>query len=73
MKISVSVKLHASEEKVTKKDEKNFVVSINVIPEKGKANAAVIRLLAEFFHVPKSHIHIIRGATSRNKIVEIIE
>ncbi len=39
----------------------------------GKANAALIDLLAEHFGVKKSGISIIRGLTSREKVVEIRE
>jgi uncharacterized protein (TIGR00251 family) len=37
----------------------------------GKANAALIDFLAEHFDVRKSSISIIRGLTSREKVVEI--
>ncbi len=40
-------------------------------PEKGKANDAVIKLLAEYFKVPRSHVHLISGATSKRKLFEI--
>lgn len=47
-------------------------VRINAPPDKGKANDALIELLAEHFSVSKSSIHIISGHTSRIKKVEII-
>jgi uncharacterized protein YggU (UPF0235/DUF167 family) len=37
----------------------------------GKANAAVIKLLADYYNVPKSCISIARGRTSRAKIVHV--
>ena len=40
-------------------------------PEDGKANKAVIELLAKFFKIPKSKITIIKGETSRTKIITI--
>ena len=40
-------------------------------PSDGAANDAVIKMLAKHFDVPKSSIRIIRGATSRNKVIEI--
>lgn len=40
-------------------------------PSDGAANDAVIKILAKHFDVPKSSIRIIRGATSRNKVIEI--
>jgi uncharacterized protein (TIGR00251 family) len=36
-------------------------------PADGKANKAVIKLLAEFVDVPPSRVTLLRGATSRNK------
>lgn len=39
-------------------------------PSDGAANDAVIKMLAKHFDVPKSSIRIIRGATSRNKVIE---
>ncbi|MDR1494730.1 MAG: DUF167 domain-containing protein [Rickettsiales bacterium] len=37
----------------------------------GKANEALIELLAAKYAVPKSQIHVIGGFKNRNKIVEI--
>lgn len=39
----------------------------------GKANQAVIGLLAKHFGVAKSQVKIVRGATSKVKIVQIID
>ncbi len=40
-------------------------------PVDGKANEAVVRLLAERFDVPKSRIALVSGETSRLKTFEI--
>lgn len=40
-------------------------------PEDGKANAAVIALLAETWRLPKSAFAVIKGATSRNKTISV--
>jgi uncharacterized protein YggU (UPF0235/DUF167 family) len=37
----------------------------------GKANRAVIELLADYYDVPKSSIEILRGHTSNHKIVAV--
>ncbi len=39
----------------------------------GKANRAVVGLLAEYYGVPKSHVEIIRGHTARTKAVRITQ
>ena len=45
--------------------------SVTAVPDKGKANAALIDLLADYYGVPKTSISIVRGATDRLKIIEI--
>ncbi len=46
-------------------------VQITTAPEKGKANMALIALLAEYWGVPKSALTIMRGETSRLKVLEV--
>lgn len=78
MRISVHAKLHAREEKVEKTviqrltgPEDQYQVFVKELPVDGKANEAIIRVLAEYFKVPKSSVRIVAGGTSREKIVEI--
>lgn len=44
---------------------------VRAIPEKGKANAALVALLAKQLAVPKRTVDVIRGATSRLKTIRI--
>lgn len=44
---------------------------VSAAPEDGKANAAVIELLAEALGLPKRALTIVRGETSRSKLVRI--
>jgi len=46
-------------------------VSVTAPPEDGKANAAVIALLARAWRVPKRDITVVRGAGSRQKTVRV--
>jgi len=46
-------------------------VYTTTVPENGRANDAVIDLLAEYFDVAKSRIKILKGQTSRDKIVTV--
>ncbi len=41
------------------------------VPDKGKANAAVIALLAKALGVPKSAITLVSGDTARQKTVRV--
>ncbi len=46
-------------------------VKLTATPVDGKANEALIELLADHFDVAKGKIKIVRGLTSKNKMVEI--
>jgi uncharacterized protein len=46
-------------------------VMVTAVPEAGKANEALIKLLAKEWGVPKSSISLVAGATDRNKILHI--
>jgi len=46
-------------------------IAVTAAPEKGKANEAVIALLADRLRLPKSAFSIVRGATQSQKLVEI--
>ncbi len=48
-----------------------YRVYTNAAPADGAANAAVIKMLAKHFDVPKTSIKIIRGAISHDKVIEI--
>jgi uncharacterized protein (TIGR00251 family) len=45
--------------------------SVTAPPDKGKANEALIELLAGHFGVAKSAIRLIKGQMSRQKLIEI--
>jgi uncharacterized protein (TIGR00251 family) len=53
------------------KEQKVLRVKVTAIPEDGKANEALIKLISKSFHVAKSCISIVRGVTSRIKEVVI--
>jgi uncharacterized protein (TIGR00251 family) len=71
MRIEVRVKPNARKNEVTKLEESRFLISVAAPPVEGKANEKAIELLAEYFHKPKRCISILRGTTSRDKIVEV--
>jgi len=71
MIIEVKVKAKAREEKVEKLGENSFNVFVKALPIGGKANEAVIKLLADYFKLAKSRIKIVSGLKSKRKIVEI--
>ncbi len=48
-------------------------IKLTAPPVDGAANDSLIKLLAEHFNKPKSKIKIAAGATSKNKIIEILD
>lgn len=78
MRIVVQAKPSSRQEQVEKLDlpaqagEMNFKVSVKELPVQGRANAAIVRALAEYFKVAPSRVRIISGYTSRLKVVEIV-
>ena len=49
----------------------SLVVAVTAPPIDGRANDAVIALLAETWHLPKSAFGIVKGTTSRTKTMAI--
>jgi uncharacterized protein YggU (UPF0235/DUF167 family) len=44
---------------------------VSAVAEKGKANDAVVKLLAKAWRVPRSSLAIVAGETDRNKVVAV--
>lgn len=69
-KVSVVVKPGSKVDLVERSDD-GFIIHTKARAVDGKANEAVIKLLAKHFDVPKTTIRIKTGIASRTKIVEI--
>ena len=65
--------------RVTPKASRNVIVVaedglrayVTVVPEDGKANAAVAKLLAKALGVAKSRLTLVRGQTARDKVFRL--
>ena len=51
--------------------EERLAVKVSAPPDKGKANAAIVKLLAKVLGLPKSAFLIASGETSRLKTIDI--
>jgi len=71
VKISIKVIPNAKTEEVIN-DGDRFLVRVKEPAKEGKANRAVVNLLAEHFKVAKSSIVIVSGLKNRNKVVNIL-
>ena len=72
MKIFIKVKPSSREEKIEKIDESHFEVAVKEPPVNGLANKGVERALSDYFNISRSRVRIVKGFTSKQKIVEII-
>jgi len=67
----VKVQPKASLDQVVGYREGVLQLRVTASPDKGRANAAVISLLAEALGVAKTRVRIIRGQTSRDKVLTV--
>lgn len=70
MKITVRVIPRAKINRIEVQLDGVVRVHTTTAPTDGKATADVIKMLAEYYNVPKTSIKLVRGATSRDKIFE---
>lgn len=84
MKVFVKAKPNSKENKIEELNAQNnlfedkkekfdfsFVIKVKEKPVLGRANEAIIKILAGHFGVAKSSINLVSGATSKNKIFNI--
>lgn len=71
--IRVTPKASANRIKIEEQPEGRFLIRIYVttVPEDGKANEAVIALLAKELGIAKSCFTILRGHTGKDKVIAI--
>lgn len=85
IKINTEKKYISFEIKVQPKAKKNEIIinigachgmpllyiKVTAPPDKGKANEAVIKLIADKLNIKKSYVFILRGETNQNKVIGI--
>ena len=69
--VSVRVQPRASSNEVLEVRNGRLLVRTTAAPADGKANKAVIKLLAVYFDIAPSRIRLVRGKTQRNKELRI--
>ncbi len=70
MKIRVKVTPNSKVNEVIREGDM-FLVRVKGPAKEGKANRAVIKLLADYFGVPQRQIDISSGFSSRNKVIDV--
>ena len=69
--VPVYVQPGASRERLCGEHDGRLKLAVTVPPEKGKANKAVCRFLADALGVSKAQVHVVSGHASRLKEVFI--
>ena len=69
MRINVRVYPKSSRNSVSWSDEGTLTVRVTAAPENGKANDAVVKLLADRLGIPRSGVRMLKGQRTRNKVL----
>ena len=69
--LRVKVKPNARTEELLALDDGSFAAHVKALPVDGKANAALIALVARHFGLRKAQVSIKSGASGRLKLVQI--
>lgn len=70
-RIVVTVSPGASRSELVGRHGDGWKVRVAAAPERGRANEALLALLAEKLGLPRSRLAVVAGQTSRRKIVEV--
>jgi uncharacterized protein len=70
-RLRLNVSPGAARSEVAGRQGDAWKVRVTAAPERGRANDAVVRLLAERLGVPRGSVAVVSGHTAREKIVEL--
>jgi len=69
VQLKVRVYPRSSRDDIALDDDQGLKVWVTSPPEAGRANDAVVKLLADKLGVPRSGVRILRGHKSRHKVI----
>jgi len=72
MRLEVKAYPSARKERIIEENGR-FKVYTSVPPDKGKANQKILKMLAKHLGIKRSQLKIIKGVSSRIKIIEVVE
>ncbi len=72
LRLTVHVQPGARRTEVVSVHEDVLKVRVAAPPAEGQANAELVRFLAQTLGVPRQQVKIIRGASARRKLVEVM-
>lgn len=68
----VKVVPHARRQEILGLTGNALKITLTAAPEKGEANACLLKFLAQLFQLPKSHVRLQAGMSSREKLVVLV-
>ena len=71
VRVEILVRPNASRGGVGGNHDGALVVRVTEPPDRGRATGAALRALAESFGVPSRNVTLVRGPTTRRKVVQI--
>lgn len=71
MRITITVKPNSKQVPLVVNNGGDIVVYVRQQAIGGRANEAVINLLAEYYDVPKTRVTIIKGHSTHRKVIEV--
>ncbi len=71
VRFEVSVQPRSSRNQVVGEQNEALKIKLTAPPVEGEANAALVDFLSNYLKIPRKDIKLVKGETSRHKIVEI--
>jgi len=72
MKVNIVVKTNSSKGPlVESQPDGSLIVFLREAALEGKANRALVKILADYYKLPKTRIKIVHGKASKHKMVEL--
>lgn len=71
-RIAVIVKPKARKPEIVKISPEDYRIAVREPAQHGQANEAAINLLSEHLGIPKSKLKLVRGVSSRHKLIEVM-
>jgi hypothetical protein len=69
--LSVRVTPGAKRDSIEQTADGTWKIRLRARAVEGAANAALVEQLSEWLDIPRSHVHLVRGQSARQKIIAI--
>jgi uncharacterized protein (TIGR00251 family) len=70
--LEVQVQPRSSRNQVVGEQDGRLKIKLTAPPVEGEANQALVNFLAQTLQIPKKNVKLLRGESSRHKLIEII-